>query len=693
MIAGARKGKLSGLRRLFARAMARDLTVYLIPGVEIARVNRLDIKDLGMRVVTSPRHANILLIIGKIPSELREHVAVIYAQMMRPRLILSLGSTDLSPLPEADLKVDLSQTQLKKSVGRLRLLLSEEAFQTETTDFEARMLQSRIEYTCSMHPEIVQDKPGSCPKCGMTLIPRDAQATKDLHVEETKSHVKSVEGMVGNGETIARSTDHNKAIEYTCPMHPDVIQDKPGACPKCGMTLKVRTASESHSHEQMHHHKQSIEYTCPMHPDVIQDKPGACPKCGMTLEARASSESHSHEMKHSHEAAIEYTCPMHPDVVQDKPGACPKCGMKLQRINLRNQNMDHNAMDHDSMDHSSMSFMSMIDVTKDLPRSQDGLPMDWIQVPFGPFFPGLPAGLSLLLTLDGDAIAGSQVRSLFEFGQADKRLPLSAVDFILQLSEINPLSPFCYRLLARRALEDITKSHVSESIIMSRIILMEKERICSHLNWLALFAQQTGFVWLMNHASNLQIKIQQADLEQIQFFKPLIQSLIKRLQRTPLLKPATRAIGQLSSNLELYGPVAKASGIEVDARIKEEVYSAIAFKPILRESGDAWARLSVRLDEILQSLTLIKDIGMKVLSDEPEITTFSSGVGKAEVETPRGLARLQLDVDKGRVISAHLITPSTQHITLIEQMIMHQELGDALVAVGSLDISPWEIQP
>ena len=26
-------------------------------------------------------------------------------------------------------------------------------------------------YTCSMHPEIVRDAPGKCPKCGMTLVP------------------------------------------------------------------------------------------------------------------------------------------------------------------------------------------------------------------------------------------------------------------------------------------------------------------------------------------------------------------------------------------------------------------------------------------------------------------------------------------------------------------------------------------
>lgn len=30
---------------------------------------------------------------------------------------------------------------------------------------------SAVRYTCSMHPEVVRDAPGTCPKCGMTLVP------------------------------------------------------------------------------------------------------------------------------------------------------------------------------------------------------------------------------------------------------------------------------------------------------------------------------------------------------------------------------------------------------------------------------------------------------------------------------------------------------------------------------------------
>ncbi|MEP6920839.1 MAG: heavy metal translocating P-type ATPase [bacterium] len=67
------------------------------------------------------------------------------------------------------------------------------------------------------------------------------------------------------------------AQTYTCPMHPEVRQDKPGSCPKCGMGLEPVSVIAP---------QQKIEYTCPMHPEIVRDAPGNCPICGMTLEPR-----------------------------------------------------------------------------------------------------------------------------------------------------------------------------------------------------------------------------------------------------------------------------------------------------------------------------------------------------------------------------------------------------------------------
>ena len=63
----------------------------------------------------------------------------------------------------------------------------------------------------------------------------------------------------------------------TCPMHPEVRQDHPGVCPKCGMALEPAAVTEPVT---------KVEYTCPMHPQIVRDQPGSCPICGMALEPR-----------------------------------------------------------------------------------------------------------------------------------------------------------------------------------------------------------------------------------------------------------------------------------------------------------------------------------------------------------------------------------------------------------------------
>jgi P-type Cu+ transporter len=67
------------------------------------------------------------------------------------------------------------------------------------------------------------------------------------------------------------------AAEYICPMDPEVSQDHPGACPKCGMALEPAVPLQPVSR---------IEYTCPMHPEIVRSVPGSCPICGMALEPR-----------------------------------------------------------------------------------------------------------------------------------------------------------------------------------------------------------------------------------------------------------------------------------------------------------------------------------------------------------------------------------------------------------------------
>ena len=75
------------------------------------------------------------------------------------------------------------------------------------------------------------------------------------------------------------------------------------------------------------------EYTCPMHPEVIVNQPGKCPKCGMTLVKREVKKIKDQVKKTGAIEADVYTCPMHSDVKSDKSGKCPKCKMDLVKEN------------------------------------------------------------------------------------------------------------------------------------------------------------------------------------------------------------------------------------------------------------------------------------------------------------------------------------------------------------------------
>ena len=72
-------------------------------------------------------------------------------------------------------------------------------------------------YSCPMHPDVVSTEPGTCPHCGMKLVPAPTS--------------------------------------YVCPMHPDVTSDTQGACPKCGMRLVPISANVEGAHSHEHNHE------------------------------------------------------------------------------------------------------------------------------------------------------------------------------------------------------------------------------------------------------------------------------------------------------------------------------------------------------------------------------------------------------------------------------------------------------
>jgi len=102
-------------------------------------------------------------------------------------------------------------------------------------------------------------------------------------------------------------------VSFTCPMDPDIVEDRAGVCPRCRMTLvpvRLDTA-----------------YSCPLHPTIIETRSGECRVCRRPLVAVTVS--------------LFWTCDGHPDVHELSPGSCAD-GRARTAVRERRAHGDHN---------------------------------------------------------------------------------------------------------------------------------------------------------------------------------------------------------------------------------------------------------------------------------------------------------------------------------------------------------------
>lgn len=158
-------------------------------------------------------------------------------------------------------------------------------------------------YVCPMHPEVSQDHPGSCPKCGMKLELRRVKpetASSPEHPLRGMGHSEAVPCHPGQGHIHGAAEGQQRAVA--------ALKD-----PVCGMSVT------EHS-EHRHQYQGQTYYFCSSR---CQDKFMNDPERFVEPAAAPREQTQA-------PAGTIYTCPMHPEVRQDHPGNCPKCGMALE---------------------------------------------------------------------------------------------------------------------------------------------------------------------------------------------------------------------------------------------------------------------------------------------------------------------------------------------------------------------------
>ncbi len=163
----------------------------------------------------------------------------------------------------------------------------------------------------------------------------------------------------------------------------------------------------------------------------------------------------------------------------------------------------------------------------------------------------------------------------------------------------------------------------------------------------------------------------------------------KRLVDVGVLKPREITLHSL------VGPVARASGVNIDARNsdKYDAYNDIPFNVIVRKEKDAWARMMLRWEEVLESINISRYVlehlpsDGKAVPDEKRLPRrFPPGETFTRAEAPRGeLTYYVMSDGRPNPYRVKIRTPSFNNIINSGFSYIGHSIADVPVILGSYD--------
>jgi Ni,Fe-hydrogenase III large subunit len=259
-----------------------------------------------------------------------------------------------------------------------------------------------------------------------------------------------------------------------------------------------------------------------------------------------------------------------------------------------------------------------------------------------------------------------------------------------------------------------------------RTIMLEIERLHSHLLWVGLACHIVGFDTLFMQSFRIREPVMwiaekicgnrktyglcliggvrweigpelRSELGQVlDRLETEWRAVVGAVSKDTNIQQRTRGVGvadrALVKNVGLLGPVARAAGVDIDCR-RDHPYAAydrVEFKVITAEGGDAWARLVVRMAEVFESIKIIRQCLTNMeegplqltIADELPVGRF----GLSSVEAPRGESHhFVITGENNRPRRWRVRAPTYQNLQGVPAMIKDQQLADMTISLVSID--------
>jgi Ni,Fe-hydrogenase III large subunit/Ni,Fe-hydrogenase III component G len=345
----------------------------------------------------------------------------------------------------------------------------------------------------------------------------------------------------------------------------------------------------------------------------------------------------------------------------------------------------------------------------------------------GPFFPTLEEPAYFRLYVEGEQIVGSDYRGFFAHRGIEKLtetvLEYNQVPFIAE--RICGICGFVHSATYCMAVEQAADIEIPPRAKYIRSIMLELERVHSHLLWLGLAAHYLGFdtvlmqawrirepvMWLteqitgnrktygMNLVGGVRRDIDAETADKILKTLAKIEEETKELVAAAVednsLKMRLEKVGMLSKEdarkICVVGPTARASGVAIDARQDRPylAYPDLDFKIAVQEGCDIWARTLVRAEETFTAIALIRQMIAKMpagelMAEVGPIPPWREGI--AAVEAPRGeCCHYVITGPDNRPYRWRVRASTYPQLQSIPKMLDNMSIADFPIIVGSID--------
>jgi NADH-quinone oxidoreductase subunit D len=355
----------------------------------------------------------------------------------------------------------------------------------------------------------------------------------------------------------------------------------------------------------------------------------------------------------------------------------------------------------------------------------------------GPQHPSTHGVLRMVLHLRGETVARAEPVIGYLHRGVEKLSENLGYDQLAPIFERDDyLAPTANSLAYVLTVEALAEIEVPPRAKYLRTLMAEMQRLTSHLVWLGTFGLDLGgalgggttlFMYCFRERekfldffeawtgtrfhTNLNL-IGGARYDLSDELRRRAEQLVDDLERTlpelrsmtgetPIFQERTRGVGIIPRDLALSvgvtGPVLRASGVPLDLRkvTPYDAYEDVAFEVPVRTTGDAYARYEVRMDEMIQSIRIIRQLlenlpagpifSRKPLKN-PRALRVKEGEAYRAVESPRGELGFYIVSDGSwKPLRLKINAPSFANLQVVPHIVPGHLVADVVAILGSLD--------